>query len=271
MEKTYRDPNCIIDAHCHIYPEKIAAKAVAGTDRFYDTTAAGLGTVTDLMIMGKEAGIGHFIVQSVATTAKQVRSINEFISASVASDPRLTGLGTMHPDCEDPKAEIDHLMELGLLGIKIHPDIQAFPIDDPRMMQTYALCEERGLPILMHTGDYRYDFSNPNRLIPVLEQFKNLTVIGAHMGGWSLWDKAYEALCDYPNLFVDCSSTMPFSSPETAKRLIRAYGAERVLFGTDYPMWSPANELTTFRSLGLTEEEERAILHDNAIRAFKLG
>ena len=85
MEKTYRDPNCIIDAHCHIYPEKIAAKAVAGTDRFYDTTAAGLGTVTDLMVMGEEAGIGHFIVQSVATTAKQVRSINEFIAASVAS------------------------------------------------------------------------------------------------------------------------------------------------------------------------------------------
>lgn len=270
MEKTYRQADCIIDAHCHIYPEKIAAKAVAGTDRFYDTVAAGLGTVTDLMELGREAGIGHFIVQSVATTAKQVRSINEFIAASVEGDPRLTGLGTMHPDVEDPEAEIDHLQELGLLGIKIHPDIQAFPIDDPRMMRTYAVCEERGLPILMHTGDYRYDFSNPNRLIPVLEQFKSMTVIGAHMGGWSLWDKAYEALSDYPNLWVDCSSTMPFSSPETAKRLIRAYGASRVLFGTDYPMWSPVKEMASFRSLGLTPEEEQAILHDNAIQAYGL-
>ena len=270
MEKTYKQSGCIIDAHCHIYPEKIAAKAVAGTDHFYGTVAAGLGTVTDLMELGERAGVGHFIVQSVATTAKQVRSINGFIAASVEGDPRLTGLGTMHPEVEDMAAEIDHLCELGLLGIKIHPDIQAFPIDDPRMMQTYELCEERGLPILMHTGDYRYDFSNPNRLIPVLKRFPSLTVIGAHMGGWSLWDKAYEALHDYPNLWVDCSSTMPFSSPEVAKRLIRAYGADRVLFGTDYPMWSPVDEMASFRSLGLTDEEMQAILHDNAIRAYKL-
>ena len=109
MEKTYKQSGCIIDAHCHIYPEKIAAKAVAGTDHFYGTVAAGLGTVTDLMELGERAGVGHFIVQSVATTAKQVRSINVFIAVSVEGDPRLTGLGNMHPDVEDMEAEIDHL------------------------------------------------------------------------------------------------------------------------------------------------------------------
>ena len=144
MEKTYKQSGCIIDAHCHIYPEKIAAKAVAGTDRFYGTGAAGLGTVSDLMEMGEQAGISHFIVQSVATTAKQVRSINEFIAASVEGDPRLTGLGTMHPDIADPEAEIDHLQALGLLGIKIHPDIQGVDIDDPKMQNALNLINAAG-------------------------------------------------------------------------------------------------------------------------------
>ena len=262
----------VIDAHCHIYPEKIVDKAVAGTDAFYSTKAACRGTAEELLEIGERVGIDRFVVHSVATTPHQVERINTFIAAEVAKAPeRLTGLGAAHPDCEDQDAVIEQIKALGLHGIKIHPDIQGFAIDDPRMMRVYELCEAEGLAVLMHTGDYRYDFSNPNRLIPVLKQFKELTVIGAHMGGWSLWDKAYEALHEYPNLFVDCSSTMPFSSPETAKRLIRAYGADRVLFGTDYPMWSPVKELATFRSLGLTEEEERAILRDNAIRAFKLG
>ena len=84
----------VIDAHCHIYPEKIAARAVAGTDAFYGTTArCPQGTVAELLDVGARAGTDHFIVQSVATTPKQVRSINEFIAASVAqSGGTLTGL-----------------------------------------------------------------------------------------------------------------------------------------------------------------------------------
>ena len=271
MEKTYQNPNCIIDAHCHIYPDKIAARAIAGTDGFYGTKAACLGTVTDLMKQAEASGIGHCIVQSVATAPKQVRSINEFIADAVRDEPRLTGLGTMHPDSEDPRADLAHIVELGLKGVKLHPDIQAFRIDDPRMMQIYELCEEQGLPILMHTGDYRYDYSNPNRLAPVLRHFDRLTVIGAHLGGWSVWDEAYRELSEFPNLWVDCSSTMPFTTLEKTAELIRAYGAHRVLFGTDYPMWSPASELAAFRSLGFREEEMHAILCENAKKAFGLN
>ena len=56
-----------------------------------------------------------------------------------------------------------NLLSLGLLVVKLHPDIQAFKIDDYRCLKIYELCEEKGLPILMHTGDNRYDYSNPNR------------------------------------------------------------------------------------------------------------
>ena len=260
-----------IDAHCHIYPEKIAARAVAGTDNFYGENSVGTGTVENLVALGREAGVDHFIVQSVATTPHQVKSINEFIHREVQNSGGLmTGLGTLHPDSEDIKGDVKHLLDLGLKGVKLHPDIQAFKIDDYRCLKIYELCEEYSLPVLMHTGDNRYDYSNPNRLLPVLNTYKSLTVIGAHLGGWSVWDEAVEAYCNMPNFYVDCSSSFAYLKPEKAKGIIRKYGADKVLFGTDYPMWSPKSEIEYFLSLSLDENEICSILNMNAKKLFGL-
>ena len=261
----------IIDTHCHIYPEKIAAKAVAGTDTFYGTVAKGDGTAGSLLKINKDCGIDHSIVQSVATTPKQVNSINNFIAETVASaSGRLTGLGTLHPDSEDQRADVRHLIDIGLKGVKLHPDIQRFKIDDYRCLKIYELCEEFGLPILMHTGDKRYDFSNTNRLIPILETYTNLTIIGAHMGGWSLWDEASLELAGIPNLYVDCSSTMYWVPLDKTAEIIRRYGADKVMFGTDYPMWHPKDEVEMFFELGLSDDEMRLILSENAKKLYNL-
>lgn len=267
-----RNGYTIIDSHCHIYPEKIAAKAVAGTDTFYDTVAKCDGTAGSLLQINKEVGIDHSLVQSVATTPKQVQSINHFIAETVAnSDGKLTGLGTLHPDSEDQRADVRHLVDLGLKGVKLHPDIQQFKIDDYRCLKIYELCEEYGLPILMHTGDKRYDFSNTNRLIPILETYTNLTIIGAHMGGWSLWEEASLQLAGTPNLYVDCSSTMSWVPLDKTAEIIRRYGADRVLFGTDYPMWHPKDELEMFFGLGLTDDEMKLILSENVKKIYGLS
>lgn len=259
----------VIDAHCHIYPEKIAARAVAGTDGFYGEHSFGDGTVNGLLEVGDKNGFDHYIVQSVATTPHQVRSINNFIAESVKNgNGKFTGLGTLHPDTADLDGDIKHLMEMGLKGVKLHPDIQRFKIDDYRCLKIYEKCEELGLPILMHTGDHRYDFSNPNRLLPVMEIYTGLTVIGAHLGGWSVWEEAAEKLSGLPNLYVDCSSSLYAISSETAKRIIYSYGVDKVLFGTDYPMWDPATELERFFKIGLTEEENKKILSENAQKLF---
>ena len=261
----------IIDTHCHIYPEKIAAKAVAGTDTFYDTVAKCDGTARSLRRINEEIGIDHTLVQSVATTPKQVSSINCFIADTVAeSDGKMTGLGTLHPDSEDQRADVQQLVDLGLIGVKLHPDIQHFKIDDYRCLKIYELCEEFGLPILMHTGDKRYDFSNTNRLIPILETYTNLTIIGAHLGGWSLWEEASLELAGTPNLYVDCSSTMAWVPLDKTAEIIRRYGADRVLFGTDFPMWDPRDELRMFFELDLTDDERRLILSENAKKLYKL-
>lgn len=260
----------IFDAHCHIYPAKIAQKAATATAVFYDNLGDTLdGTVQTLFAHGGE--ITQFLVQSVATTPAQVHSINEFIAAEVAQFPdRLFGFGALHPESEQLAQDVAHLRGLGLHGVKLHPDIQRFRLDDPKC---FALCEqcEGVLPLLLHTGDSRYSFSNPEQLIPLLERFPKLTVIGAHFGGWSIWQEAAKRLAGrYENFYVDCSSSLFALKPAEARELIAAYGSDRVLFGTDYPMWEPAAELERFRALELDEKTAADILYNNAARLFGL-
>lgn len=261
----------VIDSHCHIYPQKIAKPAVETTGRFYGMTALGDGIAQSLLKIGENSGIDRFVIQSVATTPHQVKSINQFIANEVLQHPnKFIGLGTLHPNSDDLIGDLEHIKALGLHGIKLHADIQKFAIDDPLCLEIYKLCEKENMPILMHTGDHRFDYSNPNRLIPVLETFKNLTVIGAHLGGWSVWDEAVEKLSGYQNFYVDSSSSLYELPVDKATDIIRRYGDDRVLFGSDFPVFSPDIELRRFMSLPLTDEERKKILSENALKLYKI-
>ena len=267
----------IIDSHCHIFPDKIAEKATKSTDRFYGITDAGIktsdyvGNVRTLLAQCRVMNIDKCIVNSVATTAHQVRSINEFIANEVTLHPdKFIGLGAMHPDSEDFEGDSDHIIELGLHGVKLHPDIQNYKIDDPKALKIFDVCEKKGLPILIHTGDSRFDNSNPNRVAPVLEQFPDLVVIGAHMGGWSIWKEASEKLSKFKNFYVDTCSSFYALKKEDAKKIIETYGTDKVIFGTDFPMWPAKDELEYLFSLGFSEPQLEDILHNNILKVLKI-
>ncbi|MCL2486530.1 MAG: amidohydrolase family protein, partial [Oscillospiraceae bacterium] len=200
----------ITDAHSHIYPDKIAARASECVGAFY--AAADMmrhtGSVDELLRSGGAAGVTRYWVYSVATSPAQVRPINSFIARECALHPEFVGFGAIHPDVEDMGGEIQNILDLGLKGVKIHPDFQRFYLDEDRVMGIYEALEGR-LPLVTHTGDYRFDFSHPGRLAKVLARFPNLTVVAAHFGGWSVWDEAHEML-HKTNCLVDCSSTFGF-------------------------------------------------------------
>lgn len=257
----------IIDCHCHIYPQKIATKAVEAIGGFYDLHMDCDGTAAGLLRQGEAAGVTNFLVHSVATTPHQVRSVNEFVAAEVAQFPdKFKGFGTLHPGSADIVGDFAHLIELGLNGVKLHPDFLGIAIDDPSYFKIYELCSDAGLPICFHTGDKRYDYSNPNRVAPLAKRFDRLKIIAAHFGGYSIWEEASVALSPIKNIVVDCSSSLFGLCPDTARDIVRRYGAQRVLFGTDYPMWSADKELERFYNMKLTDEENELILHGNAER-----
>ena len=259
----------IIDFHAHVYPEKIAMRAAQSTGDFYMIPMKHEGSVKNLLESGDEGGVKRFVVQSVATTPAQVTSINNFIAQECREHPdRLIGLGTLHPKMENASEEIERCIALGLHGIKIHPDIQQFLMDDPAMFPIYDQLQGR-LPMLIHCGDYRYPYSHPERLAHVLDEFPKLDVVAAHFGGWSLWDLAKEYL-QGRRCWLDTSSSFAFLGKVRSRELIEAYGPERIVFGLDFPMWNHKDELEFFRQLGFSDADNRLMLHDNARNILKL-
>ncbi len=254
-----------IDCHCHVYPEKISKRAVESVGKFYGIAMdADDGTAESLLSICEGSPIEKHFVYSVATTPAQVESINNFIASECEKHPEFIGFMTIHQDYDDPEREIDRAQELGLCGIKIHPDTQMVDMDDPRLMRVYEIAEGK-LPIVIHCGDYRYDYSHPRRLKKILAAFPDLVVNAAHFGGWSIYDYALEILED-ERCFLDTSSAQALLGPRRTKELCKLFGSDRIMFGSDFPMWSPVREYDMFTSLDFTDEEMENMLYNNALR-----
>ena len=261
----------IIDIHAHIYPDAIAQKAAQSIGAFYHRSISSDGTLSSLLTRNSQAGITLSLVHSVATDWRRVQSINDYLMRTVAEHSScLVGFGTLHPDHPAPRKEMERIKAGGLLGIKLHPDIQQFPLDDPKAMVLFRHMAELGMPLLAHIGDTRFSFSEPARLAHVMDMVPELQVIGAHLGGWSMWQEGCRVLAGRSGLWVDCSSSLFALTPQEAVEIIRRYCAERVFFGTDYPLWDPVEEVRRFLAIPLTEEERDLILYQN-FEAFLLG
>ncbi|MBQ8613008.1 MAG: amidohydrolase [Ruminiclostridium sp.] len=255
----------IFDSHVHIYPEKIADKAAQNIGAFYDIPMTFNGSIPMLLAECEKAGVNRCLVHSVATTHEQVQKINDFISASVKEYPdKFVGFGSLHPSMSADEAdeELKRMLEIGLMGVKLHPDFQKFNIDDKHAMELYEVIDNR-LPILFHTGDKRFGYSAPHRLAAAAKRFPEQRMIGAHFGGWSEWEDAQKCLTDLENVWVDTCSSLAFVTPEKAEEYIRAFTEDRVFFGTDYPMWSASEEIERINRLNLTDSAREKIFYKN--------
>lgn len=261
----------IINAHAHIYPEKIATKATETIGIFYDIKMQmPAGTSDRLIEDGKRAGVTRHVVHSVATTAHQVRSINEFIKREVEAHPEFIGFITLHQDLTEDEmiSEVEWALKNNMHGVKLHPDFQKFNIDDEAVEKIYRAVGSR-LPILFHIGDDRYDFSSPKRLVRMAKKYPEVTFIAAHFGGYRCWDDA-ELYLGLDNVYFDTCSSLPFISAERAGEIIKMYGAERFFFATDFPMWDAASERARFEAIPLTDRERELIYSENIKRLLKI-
>ncbi len=261
----------IIDAHAHIYPTAIAHKAAEAIGDFYDIPMGYDGSVENLLSFGKQACVSRFLVHSVATSAHQVKSINRFILQQTLLHPEFIPFMTLHPDLseEQIEEEIAFCIQNGFYGIKLHPDFQKFAINSAKARKIYDIVGER-LPILLHTGDNRYNFSHPSYLSQIAKEYPHTRFIGAHFGGYDCWDKVEEAYKGLDNVFFDTCSSLPFMSKEQATHLIKAMGVDKFFFGTDFPMWKADEEIERFLSLNLTQSERENIFANNLIKFLGL-
>ena len=263
----------VFDIHTHTYPEAISEKAVVSLGNFYNFVPEGKGTYADLEASASACNVRGFLLFSVATNAHQVEKVNSSIAA-LAQKSRdegylSVGFAGMHQDFPDFEAEIRRAEGLGLRGVKIHPDIQGIDIDDPKLLPLYELLQGR-MPVYFHIGDDRpqYRFSEPKKLRRVLDMFPKLEAVAAHLGGYKAADEAIEYLAGHPRVWYDTSSALWYLSTEEAECIIGKLGHDRVMFGSDYPMWTPGIELERFLELDLDDTTRQRILFGNYEQLF---
>lgn len=259
-----------IDIHAHIYPDAIARKATQSVRDFYEGIGDPSlnGTETMLLERGCRAGIDRFVVLPVAIRPDRVKGINDFIIQRAKENSRLIPFGTVHAAMDGLMDEVERLLSMGVKGIKMHPDSQRFALDDPRLFPMYDAVKGR-IPVMLHMGDLRYDYSHPERLRRLLKEFPELDVIAAHLGGYSMYETARELLYD-TNCVMDISSAVVFMEEGMPEKYINLYGAERIAFGSDYPMFDPSREVERFLQFRLTDEQKEQIAQKTAERVLML-
>jgi predicted TIM-barrel fold metal-dependent hydrolase len=250
----------IIDAHTHIWPDNIAALALGGNP-VPGLVARGDGTVSGLGGDMQASGVDISCCLAIANEARHVDKVNEFV-AGIGSDSRVP-FGTVHVGLpvEDNIASLERH---GIKAVKLHPLFQRFALDDPRL---WSILDAFGsdYAVITHVGAggdaYTNSLSSPKMIRDISRQFPDLRLMACHFGGYKILDDAEEMLSG-ADVVLETSwpPSLATLQPERVRRLIRNHGAERVIFGSDWPMTSPAEEIRAIESLGLNDDETKAVL-----------
>ena len=281
----------IIDFHTHIFPKKIAAHAIATIEIKAATPSYTDGSLDELRVSMKEAGVDISVLLSVATNPLKIANMNDLqIAGMQQGDPDLVWFGCVHPYAENWKEELERIAAAGLKGIKLHPQYQGFVIDEPKSVRVLEKCGELGLIVVNHSGkEPAYPgvlTSSPQQIRSALKQAGPVTFVGAHMGALQDWSEAADMYGDMPNVYVDTSfglrhlkpgergyytqEALGLMEPETFLKLVRDLGADRVVYGTDSPWRGQKQTIDGIKALPLTEEEKELIFHKNAERLLNI-
>ena len=282
----------IIDAHVHLFPTKeVGEMVVRQFQQAYGAGYYSLGTPDEYLADMKRAGIEYGVMVSFAPDP-QLKNTNFWTVAITragknrpARYPMLIPFISVSPTMKGktPVQELEHKLAWGMKGLKIHPIGQGFAPDDRRMWPVYEWLVQHNLPLIAHSGinvrpDAQTDLARPRRWLPVLHDFSALRLILAHMGG-GFWEEAVQIARQYPHVLFDTAIAVSHvnTGPQTwlnddqAVELIRTIGADRVLFGSDYPWIDPRGDIERIRRLALTEDEKREVLGENDARAMSLA
>lgn len=263
----------IIDFHTHCFPDKIAAKAMeilcqrSGIMKpFHDGSTAGL------LELQRKDGVDYSVVLNIATNPKQQTNVNDF-AISLKDIDGIIPFGSIHHDSPDALDELERLKENGIKGVKLHPDYQGFFIDDEKMLPIYEKIGKLGLITVLHCGfDIGYPepiHCPPERLASVLHAFGGAPVVAAHFGGLCARPETLEHLCG-KNVYLDTAYCYGMLTPRKAKELIDIHSADKILLGSDAPWNAPWQDIGLVKCFGLSEEDEKAVLGENARKLLNL-
>ena len=261
-------PFPLVDFHTHAFPDAIAARTMTKLSAIANAVPYTDGTLSGLRAKQEEDGVTLTVIHQIATKPSQQITVNNWAAAN--QKDRIVFFGSVYPGAEDALPELSRIKEIGLKGIKFHPDYQEFFVEDERFFPIYQEIEQLSLPMIFHAG--RDPFSpdlvhaTPKGISKVAKAFPNLTIIAAHLGGMERCDEVEEYLVGLPNVYFDLSMAHTFADPIQAERIVKTHGTKKILFASDLP-WGTAKQTLAFMDqLHLSEDERKQICYQNAYR-----
>ena len=261
----------IIDFHTHVFPEKIAEKTIEKLS----FVSGGLipqtnGTLSSLKDLMKKDSIDKSVVLAIATNEKQQTAVNDYIKSCEGED--IIPFGSVYPHAENALEELERIKDMGLKGIKLHPEYQQFFVDDEKMKPIYKKASQLGLIVVFHAGvDFGYPppyHATPERLRTAAKWIES-PIICAHWGSAGMGEDVLKYLCDTPAYF-DTAFGYASMPKIMAERILEKKGVDKMIFGSDAPWHAPSWDVGMIKTLGLTLAEEEQIFSGNAIKLLKL-
>jgi len=274
----------IVDFHTHVFPPQIKKNRNKYIERdpcfaiLYSDPKAKIATADELIASMDEAGVDISVILNIGwTTHELCVETNDYIIESVSRYPqRLVGFCAVQP--QSPKAavaEIERCAEAGIRGVgEMRPDIQLFDLCDEVIMEPLVeVLKKHQLVLLLHASEpigYEYPGKGgitPDILYPFITSFPDLTLVCAHWGGglpfYALMPEVKEAI---GNVYFDSAASPFLYSPQVYNQVIQLVGADKILFGSDYPLLAQSRLLEEIKALDLAEETKNLVLSGNALR-----
>ncbi|MGY2067272.1 amidohydrolase family protein [Blastococcus sp. SYSU DS0619] len=260
----------IIDVHCHAWPDAIAERALG--PRVPQLPRVGDGKISTLPGVLAASGVDRGVLLGIADTAKYVDGVNRFVGRSRGGS--LLGFGTVHPDLP-VEENLASLRSNGIRGVKLHSLFQGFAYDDRRV---WDILEGFGseIAVIAHVGAGGDRESNeratPGMIRDIVRQFPELKMIACHFGGYHKLEEAEADLLG-ENVYLETSwpPSLATLAPEKVREIIGKHGADRIVFGSDWPMADPAKEIEAVKALGLSDDATEGILGANFARLMGIA
>ena len=264
----YKGP--IIDAHAHLRLNQ--------TDGLVPTQPIGTDALRKL---DEAAGVSESALIVIARKGQpeKTREQNDAVlAAAVASPNSFYPVVSVHPaDKEAALSELERVAKLGAKEVKLHPNTQNFDVADPDVGTVVEKCGELGLVVLFDS--YKpWDASEMGKFLMLAVQHPKTKIVLAHMG-FSYFREAVSfslirKLGMADNVWFDISAIAPTyaDSPVQPEFVwtLRKVGINHILFGSDWPVYTPEEAVKAVRSLGLTEAEQKQVFYDNAVQLLGL-
>lgn len=302
-----RNDLLIVDAHVHTFQtEEIGRQALAGLGYGYAGTPEELAGIMDAGKISaavtanllplremKQASVAKLPSglppgeRDRAVTAIDNKMIERLVRRNrwtcevAAKDPRFVPLisADLLQGPAGMAAEVEErVAREGAKGVKLHPIANAYYPWDERLWPLYSRAQQMGVPILFHSGasdlpGYDSRYGHPREFAKVAQSFPRLTLVLAHLGR-GFFEESVRLAAEYANVFFDTSGCLfPHGvAPQMGEveKLIRRIGADRVMFGSDWPWFDPLRDIAALRQSGLSAEEKAQVLGLNAKSIFQL-